>query len=68
MPHTTPHRDEAFTLLQTYLRCVQQASRPIDHDAVHPADQRAAQARLHTEQSYLIEVIAAGLATGDVLF
>jgi len=67
MPHTH-HQAEARELLQEWLRRVHAASRVIDHETVTREDIRVAQERLAVHQGYLVELIAAGLASGRVLF
>jgi len=67
MPHTH-HQAEANELLQEWLRRVHAASRVIDHETVTREDIQAAQEQLAAHQGYLVELIAAGLASGRVLF
>ena len=67
MPHTH-HQSEAQRLLQEWLKHVLAASQFIDHDTVTREDVRVAQEKLAVHQGYLIDLIAAGLASGRVPF
>ena len=69
MPHARhPHQIEAERLLQDYLSCIHAASRVVDHETFTRDDHRVAVERLRARQAQLIDLIAAGLASGDVLF
>jgi len=69
MPYPpTAQRNEADQLLREYLTHIQTASRPIDHHTTTPEDHRTAHERFQVHHAYLRDLIAAGLATGRILF
>ena len=65
---STHHETEAQRLLQDWLNSLHKATRVIDHETTTKEDNRIAQQQLSVKQGYLIQLIAAGLASGKVPF
>jgi len=67
MPHNH-HQAEAHRLLQDWLALIHAATRVVDHQTVTRDDLRVAHKRLAAHQGYLVDLIAAGLDSGRVVF